>query len=210
MITKELFEGGYTYTAYRNMVDALFAQGKTTGPEQSEDLLNYTKLNIHRMHRWDKTFEVAPEVKERMQALTCDIHWLLLTEAWCGDASQNVPVLHKMAEASPHVHLRLLLRDEHLDIMDRFLTNGARAIPKLIVLDGQFNVKATWGPRPATPQQMVMDNKRTGAMTYEELSPILHKWYADNKGIDLQEEMLGLMESAGCLPSISSGEYVGS
>jgi hypothetical protein len=209
MITKELIDSAYTYISYRTMVDERFANGETTGPIQSEYLLNYTKLNIQRMHRLDKTFDVAPEVNSRLQALTCDIYWLVLAEAWCGDAAQNLPILHKMAESSHHIHLRVLLRDEHLDIMDSFLTNGARAIPKLILLDGDMNVKAIWGPRPSVPQQMVMDNKRTGAMTYEELSPMLHKWYAENKGADLQKEMIQLLETSGCLPSVTQGEYVG-
>jgi hypothetical protein len=199
MITKERFESGYTYAAYREMVDAKFAKGLTTGPIQTTELLDYTKLNIQRMHRLDKTFRVDTEVVERLNDVPCAFYWLLLTEAWCGDASQNAPIINKLAEASPNIHLSVFLRDENLDIIDQFLTNGGRAIPKLIVMDGDMHVIGSWGPRPAHAQQMVEGNKRSGAMTYSEFSPILHKWYAENKGHDLQQEILGMLETAGCL-----------
>lgn len=199
MITQEIFNTGYTYADYRSMVDDKLAQGQTTGPQQTPELVDYTKLNVQRMHRLDKTITISEEVAERLSTLKCNIHWLVLTEAWCGDAAQNVPVLAKMAEASPNITLRLLLRDEHLDIMDNFLTNGGRAIPKLIVLDGDFNVTGTWGPRPAEIQAQVMENKRTGAMPYSEFAIEVQKWYARNKGIALQHEMLEAMEDAGCL-----------
>jgi hypothetical protein len=203
MITPEIYEKGYTYAEYRQMVDEKLAQGLTTGPQQTPELLDYTTLNVQRMHRLDKTITISDEVKERLAMLHCNIHWLLLTEAWCGDAAQNVPVLAKMAEASDKIHLRLLLRDEHLDIMDQFLTNGGRAIPKLIILDGNFKVTGSWGPRPAEIQAQVMENKRTGAMPYSEFAIEVQKWYARNKGIALQHEMLEAMEVAGCLKALS-------
>jgi len=202
MITKERFETGYTYTAYREMVDAKFAEGLTTGPVQSNELLDFTKLNIQRMHRLDKTFRVEPEVEEQLKGIPCTFYWLLLTEAWCGDASQNAPIINRLAGASPNIHLKVFLRDENLDIMDQFLTNGGRAVPKLIVMDQNMHVIGTWGPRPVLAQQMVLENKRTGAMSYSEFSPILHKWYADNKGHELQLEILHMLQTAGCLTQV--------
>lgn len=203
MITTEIFEKGYTYVDYRQMVDEKVAQGLTTGSEQTSELLDYTQLNVQRMQRLDKTIVISDEVKKRLATLSCNIHWLLLTEAWCGDAAQNVPVLAKMAEASPNISLRLLLRDEHLDIMDQFLTNGGRAIPKLIILDDHFKVIASWGPRPSEIQAQVLENKRTEAMSYSDFAVVVQKWYAQNKGIALQQEMLETMEAAGCLKALS-------
>ncbi|MCF8257264.1 MAG: thioredoxin family protein [Flavobacteriales bacterium] len=204
MINREIFESGYTYTEYRQMINDKLAQGLTTGPEQTQERLDFTKLNVQRMHRLDKTIEIADDVREKLLDLRCKIHWLLLTEAWCGDASQNVPVLAKMAESSPNIELRLLLRDEHLDIMDQFLTAGGRAIPKLIILDGDFNVMAAWGPRPDEIQQQVLENKRTGGMPYSEFAVVVQKWYTQNKGVGLQNEMLRSMQWAGCLEMADS------
>ncbi|MCF8278576.1 MAG: thioredoxin family protein [Flavobacteriales bacterium] len=199
MITKEQFESGYTYSEYRKMVDEEFAKGLTTGTNQSESLLEYTKMNIHRMNRLDKTIELDDQLSEQLKHIPCPINWLLITEAWCGDASQNVPILNKMAEASPNIQLRLILRDEHLDIMDQYLTDGGRAIPKLIILDGNMKEIATWGPRPSEIQEMVKENKRTGKMPYSEFGKVVQKWYATDKGKTLQREMLEVIEQMDCI-----------
>lgn len=198
MVTKEQFESGYTYSEYRELATNLLSKGNTTGPDQSEAMIEYTKLNEHRMSRLDKTIELDDELVSRLKKMPCGIRWVLLTEAWCGDAAQNVPILNKMAEASPSIELRLLLRDEHLDIMDQYLTNGGRSIPKLIILDEDMNEIGTWGPRPKEIQDMVMENKRTSNMPYSEFSKVVQKWYAQNKGKELQREMIEVMASVGC------------
>jgi len=199
MITKEQFESGYTYSDYRKLVDSKFEQGRTTGPNQSEALLDYTKMNIHRMNRLDKTIDLDSELIQRLKQLPCSVNWLLITEAWCGDAAQNLPILNKMAEASPKINLRLLLREDNLEIMDQYLTNGSRSIPKLIILDGEMNEIANWGPRPSVVQEMVMENKRTGAMPYSEFGKVVQKWYATDKGKSLQLELLAIIEEMQCV-----------
>ena len=198
MITKEQFESGYTYSEYRKLVNSEFERGRTTGDEQSESLMEYTKLNIHRMNRLDKTMVVDDGLAMKLKSMSCPVNWLLLTEAWCGDAAQNVPMLNKMAEASDNIHLRLLLRDDHPEIMDQYLTNGGRSIPKLIILDGEMNEIATWGPRPKEIQQMVMENKRTGMMTFSEFGKVVQKWYTQDKGKSLQLEMMTIIEQMEC------------
>lgn len=199
MISKETFETGMTYQQYRKMVDELFEQGKTTGENHSDDMLNYTKMNIQRMKRLDKTIELGAELIEKLKGLKCPVNWLLITEAWCGDAAQNVPILNKMAEASENINLRLILRDENLEIMDQYLTNGGRAIPKLVILDGEMNEISNWGPRPSTVQEMVMENKRTGNLPYSEFGKVVQKWYATDKGKTLQRDMMKVIESMDCV-----------
>ncbi len=199
MITKEQFENGYNYADYRKMINDLFELGKTTGEDHSESMLDYTKMNVHRMNRLDKTIELSDSIIEKLENVQCPVNWLLLTEAWCGDAAQNVPILAKMADASPNVNLRLVLRDENLDIMDQYLTNGGRAIPKLVILDGDYNEIATWGPRPSTVQEMVMENKRTGGMPYSEFGKVVQKWYAKDKGQTLQREMMAVIDQMDCV-----------
>ncbi len=199
MIAKEQFESGYTYSEYRNLVDSEFENGRTTGSNQGEDYLQYTKMNIHRMNRLEKTIDLDDELIGKLNALPCNVNWLLITEAWCGDAAQNVPILNKMAEVSPKINLRLLLRDENLDIMDQYLTNGGRAIPKLIILDGDMNEIATWGPRPTEVQEMVMENKRTDNLPYSEFGKVVQKWYATDKGKSLQHEMMSIITRMNCI-----------
>lgn len=197
-ISKHTFQQGFTYSEYRELIDRLATEEKTTGPLQNEDLLSYTQLNIHRMKRLDKSISIEDELAEKLSHMTCPIRWLVLTEAWCGDAAQNVPILAKMAELAPTIELRLVLRDEHTDIIDSFLTNGSRAIPKLIIMDAEMNVIGTWGPRPKEVQDMVMENKRSNEMPYSEFAKVVQKWYARNHGVSLQKEMEEVLSVAGC------------
>merc|ERR1711916_209266 len=119
--------------------------------------------------------------------------WLVLTEGWCGDAAQNLPIIHKMAEASNQIDLKLVLRDEHLELMDMFLTNGGRAIPKLIALDENLEVLFTWGARPSIATKMVADYKAAHGKLDDALKKDLQVWYNKNKGLNLQEDFVKLL-----------------
>ena len=101
MITNAHLQKSITYSEYRAMIDRLMLENKTTGPNQSEELTEYAKLNIHRMNRLDKTVQLFPELTETLQQLQRDLTWVVLTEGWCGDAAQNVPVLHTIAQQQP-------------------------------------------------------------------------------------------------------------
>lgn len=184
-ILKEYWAKAMDFATYKNLLDTLMSAGKTTGGDQSEAMVAYAKLNLQRMKRVAKMavlndyFSRLPENFEAQK-------WLILTEGWCGDAAQITPVLEKMAENSEgKIEIRYLLRDENLPLMDNFLTNGGRAIPKLIMLNDAFEVKAHWGPRPPAAQALVNAAKTQG-LAYEVWSENLHKWYADNKTVDIQ------------------------
>ncbi len=199
MITKEQFESGYTYQEYRNLIDKKLAQGLTTGPTTDPSYLEHTKMNVHRMNRWDKKIELNETLKAQLESIPCPVNWLLLSEGWCGDASQNVPFLNKMAEGSDNINLRILLRDEHLDIMDQYLTNGGRAIPKLIILDSDMKEIGTWGPRPAEIQEMVRVGKHEKGMNSEEIGIMVQKWYAKDKAETIEKEMVEIIAQMGCV-----------
>ncbi|AWE08822.1 thioredoxin family protein [Lysinibacillus sp. 2017] len=85
-----------------------------------------------------------------------NVHILAITEDWCGDAMVNNPVIRKIAEAA-NVEIRTALRDADTDLIDRYLTNGGRAIPMYLVLNESGEVITTWGPRAPQLQQLVMD-----------------------------------------------------
>ncbi|MDW7695661.1 thioredoxin family protein [Flammeovirgaceae bacterium SG7u.111] len=193
VISKETIEQAFTYQQYRNLLDQLFEEGKTTGPNQSEAMLEYAKINQQRMKRLDKTTKLSEEVLAAVQQLEKKVVWLVLTEGWCGDAAQNLPIINKIAEASSNIELRLILRDENLEIMDAYLTNGGRSIPKLIALDAEtLEELGTWGPRPEPVQAIVNENREKGT-PYHEYSTQIHKWYATDKTLSLQKEMVELM-----------------
>jgi hypothetical protein len=181
-----------SYTDYRALVSNLLAEGKATGPEQSEDLTNYSRLNDRRMKRLDKTIKISEEAMLEFQKLKQPQTWLVLTEGWCGDAAQNIPVLNKIAEATAHIDLKIVLRDEHLPLMDLFLTNGGRSIPKLIALDKDNNVINSWGPRPTTATKMVADYKEKNGALDLAFKEDLQVWYNKDKGKSVQEDFLKL------------------
>jgi thioredoxin-like negative regulator of GroEL len=187
--------GAYTYQAYRQLVDELLAQGKTTGPEQSEELTAYTDLNVKRMERLDKTVQVQPALAAAAAGLQGHYLWLIITEGWCGDAAQLVPIMEAVAQASAgHLTTRYVLRDEHPELMQNYLTGGGKAIPKLLVVNPDTLVEIThWGPRPAPAQTLLHKLKAEGA-THEEYAREIHTWYAHDRTQTTQTELLALVQ----------------
>ncbi len=183
-----------SYAMYRSTVSDLLARGLTTGTHQSPEMLDYARLNDHRMDRVEKRFQMLPALQEKLDQLSEPLHWLVLSEGWCGDAAQNLPALEKIAEHSHgKIHLRVLLRDENTELMDQWLTNGGRSIPKLIQLNAAFEVTGSWGPRPAEAQAMVLAAKAAGE-DHHVYAERIHKWYAHNNSADLQGEILELLK----------------
>jgi hypothetical protein len=185
----------YSYTKYRDLVTKLFASGKSTGPNQSEDLLKYTGLNEARMNRLDKKLVIPEENINRMLALKQEYTWLVLSEGWCGDAAQLLPAFNKLAALSTNVELRIAFRDENDELMSLFLTNGSRSIPKLIVLDkASSEVRGHWGPRPKGAAEIIASYKRQyGAVDHTARTEV-QLWYTHDKSLSAQQEVLALME----------------
>ncbi|MCS5489912.1 thioredoxin family protein [Algoriphagus limi] len=189
-ITSDTIANAMTYSQYRELVDALFSEGKTTGENQSEAYLEYTRMAIQRMNRWDKVAKVSPEMEERVKKLPPQI-WLVITEAWCGDAGQTIPYMNKLADLNPGIQLRLILRDENPDIIDAHLTNGARSIPKLIALSPGLNKEYfSWGPKPKylIEKQRAFREDPKGK-TSKEFTQEVHLWYARDKNQSLEQEL---------------------
>ena len=183
---------GMDYESYRSKVETLFKEGKTTNDDNRDSMLHYTKLNMQRMNKWDKIAKLTEASIDQMQSIGNPQTWIVLTEGWCGDAAHALPILHKLSEASDKVEVKYVLRDEHPGLMDQFLTNGGRSIPKVIRLDANTNeVLTTWGPRPAAIQNRIMENKNSSnPIPYQELSMETQKWYAKDKGKTIQLEFL--------------------
>lgn len=196
-ITRDLINHAMTYKAYRELIDKLLAENKTTGQNHSEFYVDYTRMNVQRMSRWDKTAKVSPELMAAVEAVKEEQIWLIITEAWCGDAAQNIPYIIKLAELNPRIQVRLILRDEHPEVMDEYLTNGTRSIPKLVAMTADLTCELfTWGPRPASAHELMMEYKRDPkGLSFQEFSETLHLWYARNKNQELESELLPLIQS---------------
>ena len=189
IIAEEIIDYAFTYEEYRDMIDELLEQAKTTGDNHSDEMIHYTKMNVQRMSRWDNRVKLNDSLANKLDNLDEDWIWVVLTEAWCGDAAQNIPALVKMAETTENIDVRFILRDQNLDIMDEYLTNGGRSIPKLVCLDAEtLEEIGTWGPRPEMAQQKAMEWKEDDSFSKEEWAKNLHKWYAKNRNKELQKE----------------------
>lgn len=180
---KAYFLKGIDYSKYKEQM----AEDLVSNPD--DKIKEYISLNQHRMHRVEKTFAISDKLVREIQDLKNKIYWLVLTEHWCGDASQILPVLHKIAsESEGKIEMKLVYRDQNLKLMDAFLTNNGRSIPKIIQLDSDFNVIGVWGPRPAFAQKLVMELKSDPA-TAETYANQLHLWYAKDRQKSLENEI---------------------
>lgn len=190
-------KNSYTYKDYRNKVSKLLEEGKSTGNEQSEALTHYSELNEVRMNRLEKTIVLTEAVKDQLSQLQSNYIWLVLSEGWCGDAAQLLPIMNRMAEFSENIDFRVVLRDENESLMNQFLTNGGKSIPKLLILDAATKtVIADWGPRPAGATKLIQDYKATHGVVDETAKTNLQKWYLQDKGISTQNEIMTLVEKS--------------
>jgi thiol-disulfide isomerase/thioredoxin len=192
-VIKDSLQGSMSYSTYRNLVKILVEENSNSGIEKNEDLANYTVLNDKRMNRWDKTLKISEESQLKLSFFNSNITWLVITESWCGDAAHIVPVLYKIAEHI-NINFRVVLRDENLELMDMFLTNGARAVPKLIMIDNvSGEVLNTFGPRPSKATQMVLDYKAKHGVITPEFKEDLQLWYNKDKGQNIVNDITELL-----------------
>ncbi|POS01270.1 thioredoxin family protein [Flavobacterium croceum] len=194
-IIKLAIEKGISYEAYRNLMQKLLSEGKVSGVTQSEELHHYGTLNEARMHRLDKTMVITTDVLEKINHLNKPYTWLVIAETWCGDAAQILPVINKMALASNNIDLKIVLRDENDALMNLFLTNGTKSIPKLIIIDSEtLDVLGDFGPRPNGAKQLILDYKATHGVVDETAKVELQKWYLQDKGVSIQNEIMTVFE----------------
>lgn len=193
-IIQNSLANSHTYSEYRTLVSALLKEEKPTGNEQSEDLTHYSQLNETRMNRLDKTIKVTEENNQKLQNLDKEYLWLVISEGWCGDAAQIVPVIHKMAELSNKIELKIVLRDENEALMNLFLTNGSKSIPKLIIIDkATSEVVGDFGPRPTGAKQLILDYKKEHGVIDETAKTELQLWYLHDKGVSTQNEIMEVL-----------------
>lgn len=195
-ITQEILEEAWSYDIFNEFVEERFAEGRTTNDDNSESMLNYTKLNLSRTGRWDNRARLSESLRSELREFPFPMTWLVITEGWCGDSAQVLPFLAKMASESPNITLKIILRDQYPDVMDQFLTNGARSIPKLVALESEtLEVLGTWGPRPEEAQSRYMDERADPDIENKKASENLHLWYARDRGDTLQNEIRDLLET---------------
>lgn len=196
VITKEHFEKGQDFESYLSMVEGLVIEGKTTGTNQTKYLIELTALNLQRMLRIWKNTKIVDELEACFVKNKRKQIWFVLAEAWCGDAAQNLPVLAKMASLSDQIELRILLRDEYPAVMNAYLSNGTRSIPKLIMIDANtWEEIGTWGARPEAIKSLVPQFKKNADGDHLAFVVAIQKWYAKDKGVSIQQDFCRLLRT---------------
>ncbi|MCB9195515.1 MAG: thioredoxin family protein [Flavobacteriales bacterium] len=189
-VSSKISEKPYSYQEYTKEVEELFEKGVATGSVQNEQKLSATKINISRIKRLNKTYKVSSELEAIVNDLPV-MKWIVFSEGWCGDSAQCVPLINKIAEINPSIGLKIVLRDENMNFMNQYLTNGSAAIPKLVAFDKEGNEVFTWGARPTRIQQMVADYKSKYTLEdKDEFNKNLHFWYAKDKGESLEVDFI--------------------
>lgn len=195
-LVEEGLSNGMTYEEYFSLAETLVEENSTTGPNKSDELAKHTKMGFQRMKKWEKISKISEETSLSLSKIRGAYAWLIIVESWCGDVGQNIVALKRMADLAG-IEIRLVLRDENLELMDQFLTNGGRAIPKLIVFDkNNKRIAGEWGPRPAFIQNWFYEEKSKEDFNKVEALEYIHLWYAKNKQQEIQQEIVSLMSAA--------------
>lgn len=162
--------------------------------EQAERVA-FTRLNLHRTLRLERTWQPTPALATRLMRLSIPQTWLVISEPWCGDSAQSLPCLVVAARLSPLVRLRVLTRDDHPAVMDRYLTRGTRSIPILVGLADDGRELFRWGPRPAAAQAVV-DAAKADGLDKAALHERLHLFYGRDRGRALDAELATVLDAA--------------
>ena len=167
-----------------------FEQGLT--PKQYEELLG-EQLELHRLHY--RRAEISDEAVAAFQGLE-PRRVLVITEPWCGDSLAILPVVLKLFDQARSSEIRIVLRDQNLELMDRYLTRGGRAVPMVILLDETYEELFQWGPRPA-PAQAIFEEHREGLKADRadktEVFKKIRNFYSQDRGRTIVEELLRML-----------------
>lgn len=169
------------YQQYKDLFGSILQSDKPAHPYDDEHYINYTRLNQSRMRRWDKHLKLDEELIEKLTAIKSPQHWIILTEAWCGDAAHIIPFLIQMTDHNSLITYELQLRDSEPFLIDLYLTNGSKSIPKLIVRNEAGKDLFTWGPRPK-PAQQLLENLKAEGVDFGTIKEQMQQWYNQDKG----------------------------
>lgn len=185
-------ESGLTPSAYQEVMEQRAALDPSGLEDMEVERAEFAKLNLHRVGRIRRTWRPSDELAFLLAHIDRPQLWMALTEPWCGDSAQCLPCLEILAESHPHITIRFLLRDDNLEIMDRYLTGGKRSIPLLVAFDPAGGELFRWGPRPAEAQA-VFDAATAEGLEKPAKLEKLHLFYGRNRGRVLDAELVDVL-----------------
>ncbi len=188
---QEHWNKGMAYSDYYDLVADLANNFSNTG-EWSELKSNFTRLNFKRMKRINAKATIPETEQLLFQSIPELQHWMVLTESWCADAAQSLPIINKIASCSDNIQLKVLLRDENPELMDQFLTGGSRSIPKLIIINSAFEILTHWGPRPKAASKIIEDYLLNNKEIDDSVKTEIQLWYNSDQGKEIIQELVAI------------------
>lgn len=188
----EYINKGFTYADYlRKIEDQVFDLEKL---DKENKLIEYYSLNMKRIDRLNRTFQLTNEQKESLKSIPTNFKLLAISEGWCGDAAQILPIVQVIAQEMG-VDLKVVLRDDNLELIDAYLTDGARSIPIIIGVDSEGKELFRFGPRPKYGMELLQKFK-ANPETYsqDDFHKDLQIWYAKEKGKAIFDELYEKMK----------------
>lgn len=173
---------------YTELFDKILAGEIQSEMYENPDFIEYVKLNKSRVNRWIKQGIILDELAGKIKNIQEKQQWILISEPWCGDAANITPFIQKLSELNPAIELDIRLRDDGSNLIDSYLTNGGKAIPKLIIRNAEGEDITTWGPRPDACQKVVRAQIDAGG-DIAERKILIQKWYNEDGGKAIQEEL---------------------
>ncbi|MES2828105.1 MAG: thioredoxin family protein [Bacteroidota bacterium] len=180
------------FESYLLYFESVLLPGHTLAPYTDPAYHNYAKLNWSRQQRWLKVGELNSELTEVVKKISRNQHWVVITEAWCGDAAHILPFIYKLTQLNPLLRLDIQLRDSEPFAINNYLTGTSKSIPKLVIRDANDNDLLVWGPRPRKCQELYNQLKAEHADS-EETKKQIQGWYNQDKGVSFQEELLAAL-----------------
>ena len=152
-------------------------------------------LNWSRMSRHVKTYAPSEVMRLAMSSLAKQT-WVVITEDWCGDSAQSLPVIATIAALNPNVDLKILDRDTYPAVMDMYLTSGARAVPVVIAFDEGAQQLWKWGARPEAVKPLIEEWKAQFE-NKTDMYPLVHAWYAKHGHEEIERDIIHHLNSKG-------------
>lgn len=128
----------------RGLTEEQYVNGMTVNRDHMETIAGKYTLN---------------DAKKAQALQSQNLRALVLTADWCGDAMVNLPIFMAIAKEA-NIPTAFFIRDENLELMDQYLTNGtARSIPIIVLINEKGEEVAKWGPRAETVQTIVDEGR---------------------------------------------------
>ena len=186
-------EKGYSYPDYLKKIEDQLFDLNQLGDENG--MSQYYSMNLKRIDRLNKTFQLTDQQKEQLKTVVPDFQLLVISEGWCGDAAQSMPVVNAIMDELG-VEQKIVLRDENPELMNAYLTDGAKSIPMFIGVDAEGNEVFHFGPRPFAGMEMLAKHKENPEIyTADEFHKDLQVWYNQDKGESTFDELLAVIPS---------------